>query len=60
MAFVAEEFIQQITWEAFDELKKPDLMTLAAYLEIEVKHAMRKQVIKKYAHRSIGYRRFVR
>ena len=46
MAFAAEEFIQGITWEAFDELKKPDLMTLAAYLEIDVKHAMRKQVIK--------------
>ncbi|XP_071824592.1 uncharacterized protein [Apostichopus japonicus] len=46
MAFVAEDFVQDVTWEVFDELKKPDLMALAVYLEIEVKHAMRKQVIK--------------
>ena len=32
--------------EAFDELKKPDLMTLAQYLNVEVKHAMHKQEIK--------------
>ncbi|PIK60809.1 hypothetical protein BSL78_02290 [Apostichopus japonicus] len=46
MAFVAEDFVQDVSWEVFDELKKPDLMALAVYLEIEVKHAMRKQVIK--------------
>ena len=34
------------TWEIFDKLKKPDLMALATLLEIDVKHAMRKQVIK--------------
>ena len=46
MAFVAEDFVQDVTWEAFDELKKPDLMALAQYLNVEVKHAMRKQEIK--------------
>ena len=60
MEFNAEEFIKVITWESFDELKKSDLMALAAYLGIEAKHAMRKQVIKKYDHWSFGYRRFVR
>ena len=30
----------------FDELKKPDLMTLAKELNLDVKHAMRKQEIK--------------
>ena len=34
------------TWEAFDELKKPELMNLAKYLNLDVKHAMRKQEIK--------------
>ena len=46
MEFNAEEFIKVITWESFDELKKPDVMALAAYLGIEVEHALRKQVIK--------------
>ena len=46
MAFNAEEFMTNVTWEAFDVLKKPDLMTLATCLEIEVKYAMRKQVIR--------------
>ena len=46
MAFVAEEFVQDVTWEAFDELKKPELMALAQYLNVQVKHAMRKQEIK--------------
>ena len=46
MSFNAEEFVQNISWEAFDELKKPQLMLLANYFEISVKHAMRKQVIK--------------
>ena len=46
MAFNAEEFLKGVTWEVFDELKKPDLMALATYLGIEVKHSMRKPVIK--------------
>ena len=45
MAFNAEKFNKMITWERFDELKKPDLMALAACLGIEAKHAMCKQVI---------------
>ena len=45
MAFNAEEFLKGVTWETFDVLKL-DLMTIATYLGIEVKHAMRKQVIK--------------
>ncbi len=32
--------------QAFDELKTPQLMLLANYLEISFKHSMRKQVIK--------------
>ena len=44
--FNAEELIKGITWESFDKLKKPDLMALATYLEIDVKHDMRKQLIK--------------
>ena len=31
---------------AFDKLKNPDLMALAQYLDLDVKHAMRKQEIK--------------
>ena len=46
MAFNAETFMENVTWESFDELKKPELMTLAKHLNLEVKHAMRKQVIK--------------
>ena len=46
MAFNAEEYLENVTWEAFDELKKPDLMTLAKELKLDVKHAMRKQEIK--------------
>ena len=42
MTFNAEEFIQGIIWEAFDGLKKPDLMALVQYLNIEVKYATRK------------------
>ena len=49
MAFNAE-FLENVTWEAFDELKKKkkktDLMTLAKELKFDVKHAMRKQEIK--------------
>ena len=47
MAFNAEEFLEHVTWEAFDELKKPEFkMTLAKELHLEVKHAMCKQEIK--------------
>ena len=46
MPFSAENFVTNVSWEAFDELKKPELMALDQYLELEVKHAMRKQVIK--------------
>ena len=46
MAFDAEQFFFFKSWEAFDEFKKPDLMALAAYFGIQVKHAMRKQEIK--------------
>ena len=46
MAFNAEEFLEDVTWEAFDELKKPDLMTLAKELKLDVRYAMRKQEIK--------------
>ena len=46
MAFNAEEFFENVTWEAFDELKKTGLMTLAKELKLDVKHAMRKEEIK--------------
>ena len=46
MEFNPEEFIEQITWEKFDELRKPELMKLAKHFGLEAKHAMRKQVIK--------------
>ena len=46
MPFSAEDFVTNVSWEAFEELKKPELMALAQYLDLEVKHAMRKQVIK--------------
>ena len=46
MAFNAEEFLEDVSWEAFDELRKPELMTLTKELKLEVKHAMRKQEIK--------------
>ena len=46
MPISAEDFVTNVSWEAFDELKKPELMALAQYLDLEVKHAMRKQVIK--------------
>ena len=38
--------MQNVTWKGFDGLMKPDLMALATYLGIDVKHAMRKQEIK--------------
>ena len=45
MAFNTEDFLKAITWEAFDVLKKPDLMALAACLGMDMKHIspMRKQ-----------------
>ena len=46
MPFSAEDFVKNVSWEAFDELKNPELMALAQYLELKVKHAIRKQVIK--------------
>ena len=46
MEFKPEEFIEQITWEKFDELRKPELMKLAKHFGLEAKHAMRKQIIK--------------
>ena len=46
MAFNAEDFVKEVTWEKFDKLKKPDLMLLAEFCELEVKHSMRKQIIK--------------
>ena len=30
MAFDPEEFLENVSWEAFDELKKPDLTILAS------------------------------
>ena len=39
-------FFKEVSWEAFDELKKPDLMALAAYFGIQLKHALRNQEIK--------------
>ena len=41
-----EKFLQKISWEGFDELKKPDLMILGKHLGITVKASMRKQSIK--------------
>ena len=46
MAFNVEEFMEDVAWERFDVLKKPELMTLAMHLNLQVKHAMRKQEIK--------------
>ena len=45
MPFSAEDFVTNVSWEAFDELKNPELMALAQYLDLQVKHAMRKQEI---------------
>ena len=44
MTFNEGVFLEAITWEGFDVLKKPDLMTM--YLNLGVRHAMRKQDIK--------------
>ena len=34
MVFNAEDFVQDVSWEAFDEFKKPELMALAQYLNV--------------------------
>ena len=46
MSFNPEEFVKDVDWEKFDVLKKPQLMTLAQFFDLDVKHAMRKQAIK--------------
>ena len=46
MPFNAETFCANVSWEAFDELRKPDLMSLAKYFNLDVRHSMRKQIIK--------------
>ena len=46
MEFDSEKFVEEITWEKFDELRKPDLMKLARHLKLEARHSMRKQDIK--------------
>ena len=46
MEFNAEDFVKDVNWEKFDELKKPDLMLLAQFCGLDVKHYMRKQIIK--------------
>ena len=35
MPFSAEDFITNVSWEAFDELKKPELMALTQYLDLQ-------------------------
>ena len=44
--FDPEEFLKVITWEKFDELRKPALIKFAKHYELEVKQTMRKQVFK--------------
>ena len=44
--FKAEEFLETINWEKFDELKKPDLLAFAQHYDLKVKQATRKQIIK--------------
>ena len=46
MAFNAEDFINGITWERFDELTKPKLIKLGQHLDLELDQSMRKQEIK--------------
>ena len=46
MALNAEAFLEEVSWETFDNLKKPDLMLLAKYLDLETKQSMRKNVVK--------------
>lgn len=46
MSFNAEEFLKEVTWEKFDELKKPAILALANYYEMGFKQSTRKQVIK--------------
>ena len=37
MDFNPEEFMGNVTWERFDVLKKPQLITLAKHLNLQVK-----------------------
>ena len=46
MAFNAEDFMKDVTWEKFDELKKPALFALSTYYELGFKQITRKQVLK--------------
>ena len=39
MEFNVEEFLESITWEKFDELKKPALFEFAKYYELDVKQS---------------------
>ena len=48
MAFNAEDFINGITWERFDELTKPKLIKLGQHLDLELDQSMRKQEIKNF------------
>ena len=48
MAFNAEDFINGITWERFDELTKPKLIKLGQHLNLELDKSMRKQEIKNF------------
>ena len=47
MVFNADQFLKEITWKRFDELKKPKLIVLGQYLGLNVEQAMRRQLIKK-------------
>ena len=45
--FNAEEFLNtEVTWEKFDELKKPELFALSQYYDLGLKQATRKPIIK--------------
>ena len=46
MSFNAEDFLTDVSWEKFDELKKPELLALSTYYELGFKQNKRKQVIK--------------
>ena len=46
MSFNAEDYIKAVTWENFDELKKPELFALSNYYEMGCKQNTRKQIIK--------------
>ena len=46
MSFNAEDYIKTVTWENFDELKKPALFALSNYHKMGYKQNTRKQIIK--------------